>query len=92
MKSPTDDRGVIQALLDRLNEQRLPRLLELKARVDAGETLTNPDLDFLQQVAEDAGRVKPIIDRHPEYQALVARVLSLFAAISDKAMENENRG
>lgn len=49
------------------------------------------DLDFLQQVAEDAGRVKPIIDRHPEYQALVAQVLSLFAAISEKALENENR-
>ncbi|HSO81514.1 hypothetical protein [Thiocapsa sp.] len=92
MKSPTDDRGVIQALLDRLNEQRLPRLLELKARVDAGEPLTNADFDFLQQVAEDAGRVKPIIDRNPEYQALVARVLTLFAAISDKASENENRG
>lgn len=92
MKSPTDDRGVIQALLDRLNEQRLPRLLELKARVDAGEPLTNADLDFLQQVAEDAGRVKPIIDRNPEYQALVARVLTLFAAISEKALENEKRG
>jgi hypothetical protein len=92
MKSPSDDRGVIQALLDRLNNQRLPRLLALKERVDAGEPLTDADLGFLQQVAEDAQLVKPIIDRNPEYQPLAARVLQLFADISDKAMENEHRG
>lgn len=92
MTSPSDDRGVIQVLLDRLNEQRLPRLLALKDRVDAGEPLTSADLDFLQQVAEDAARVKPIIDRNPEYQALASRVLQLFADISDKALENEHRG
>jgi hypothetical protein len=92
MRSPSHDQGVIQVLLDRLNNQRLPRLLTLKANVEAGEPLTNSDLEFMQQVAEDAGRVKPIIDRHPEYQALVAQVLTVFADISDKALENENRG
>jgi hypothetical protein len=89
MKSPSLDQGVIQALLERLNEFRLPRLLALKDKVNAGEPLADEDLRFLYEVVEDADRVKPIIDRHPEYQGLVARVLHLYTDITAKALENE---
>ena len=91
MKTPSEDQGVIQALLDRLNNQRLPRLLALKEKVDAGEALADEDLDFLHQVFEEAGRVKPIIDRHPQYQDLVARVVRLYADITAQALENEKK-
>jgi hypothetical protein len=89
MKTSEYDRGVIQALLDRLNNQRLPRLLALKEKVDAGEALADEDLAFLSEVFEDAERAKPIFDRNPEYQALGARVVSLYSAIMKKALENE---
>lgn len=92
MKSPSQDEGVIQTLLERLNEQRLPRLLRLKEKVDSGEVLADEDLGFLHAVFDDADGVKPIIDRHPEYQDLVARVLQLYGDITAKALENENRG
>jgi len=39
MTSGDNDAGVIQALLKRFNEQRLPRALELKAKVEGGKTL-----------------------------------------------------
>lgn len=89
MKTSTEDQGVIQALLERLNEQRLPRLLALKEKVDAGQPLADEDLAFLHRIYEEAERVKPIIDRHPEYQDLVARVVRLYADITAKALENE---
>jgi hypothetical protein len=89
MQSSSHDQGVIQALLQRLNEFRLPRLLALKEKVGAGEPLGDEDLGFLREVAEDADRLKPIIDRYPEYQGLVARVVRLYADITAKALENE---
>jgi hypothetical protein len=45
MSNDTEDTGIIEVLLQRLNDFRLPRLLELKARVDAGEALTDYDLE-----------------------------------------------
>jgi len=92
MKASAEDQGVIQALLERLNEQRLPRLLALKDKVDAGQPLGDEDLGFLHRIYEEADRVKPIIDRHPEFQGLVARVVRLYADITAKALKNEGQG
>ncbi|UHD18028.1 hypothetical protein [Thiocapsa bogorovii] len=89
MKDPQRDEGVLQALLERLSEQRLPRLLALKQKVDAGQTLAEQDLSFLRQVSEDWEQAKPFIDRQPKYQDLVAKVVHLYGEIAAKALENE---
>ena len=39
MKESADELGVIYALVERFEKQRLPRLLELKKRVDKGGVL-----------------------------------------------------
>jgi hypothetical protein len=91
MSDSTPDAGVIQALIERLDTQRLPRALELKKRVDAGEPLGEPDLRFLDEVFRDTQSVQPILGRHPEYQPLVARIIHLYKEILDKAMENEKK-
>lgn len=89
MTDGSQDAGLIQVLVERLSNQRLPRALDLKAKVDAGEKLSNFDLQFLEEVFADAQKIRPLIERHPEYQELAARMLHLYKEILDKATENE---
>ena len=44
MTQSTQDAGVIAALLDRLETLRLPRLLAIQEKVDAGEPLGDLEL------------------------------------------------
>jgi len=85
------DTGIIYVLLERMEKIRLPRALDLKAQVERGETLSSTDIDFLSQVLEDAKQLQPILERHPEYQNLVGRVIHLYHEITSKALENEQR-
>jgi hypothetical protein len=89
MSEPAGDEGVVEVLLKRLEEQRLPRALELKDRVDRGDRLNDLDLRFLKDVLADTGSVEPLLARHPEYQELVGRLVNLYHGITEKALENE---
>ena len=91
MSEHTEDAGVIKALMDSFETQRLPRALEIKSNVDQGEVLSESELDFLNEVFSDMKHVKPLLDRHPEYEALVAQAMDLYHGITTKALENEKR-
>ena len=84
-----NDEGRLAAIVERIEEQRLPRALELKEKVDQGETLEDFDIDFLERVFEDCDRFKPLLDRHPEYQQLAAQMMSLYHHITTQALANE---
>jgi hypothetical protein len=89
MSESSQDLGLITVLLERLETQQLPRALALKAKVDQGERLYDTDITFLEEVFADAGKVKPLLDRYPEYQDLAARIVNLYKEITAKALENE---
>lgn len=89
MSEPKSDDGTIQVLLDRLNNWRLPRALELKERVDRGEKIGEHDLAFLERVFEDANQAKSLAAKHPELQPLISKLVGLYSHITSKALENE---
>jgi hypothetical protein len=92
MTESDKDEGVITALLERLEKQRLPRAIGLKERVDNGEKLTEYDIEFLKSVFNDANNIKPLLDRHPEYQDLTEQLIHLYHDITEQALKNEQSG
>ena len=90
MAQISQDQGVIQVLLDRFNQQRLPRAMEMKAKVNRGEKLEEFDVDYLSGVLEDIQQIRPLLERHPEYEPLVVKGLALYKEIVNKATQNES--
>ena len=89
MSDEKDDDGLIFVLMERFEKIRLPRAIALKEKVDGGAVLDDYDVAFLEEVFSDSNKIKPLLDRHPEYQALATRVISLYSEITEKALENE---
>ncbi|MGI0116181.1 hypothetical protein [Zooshikella sp. RANM57] len=91
MDQNAEEAGIIAALIERFDKQRLPRALSIKERVDQGERLSEYDIAFLEEVFTDANEMRGYVDRHPEYHDLAAKAAALYKAIMDKALENEER-
>lgn len=94
MTDKQEELGVITALLDRLANRRLPRVLDIKKKVDGGEKLDSTDMAYLERVLEDASEVQRMmaINPLPEYEELMAQVAHLYKQITSKALENEKNG
>ena len=86
---PSIEDGVVVAVLDRFEKVRFPRALDVKKKVDRGEKLDDFDIEFLEEVLQDAEEVKRFVDHRPDLQDIYTRALSLYHDITEKALENE---
>lgn len=91
MQKEQNDKGVLAALMQRFEHYRLPRALRLKDKVDAGEPLSDEDVEYLEKLLKNTQQIIPMIDRHPEYQSLATKAIGLYQHITEKGLENENK-
>ena len=89
MADVSKEMGVIAVLAKRLVEQRLPRALELKERIERGGLLNELDISFLQQVVADASTVRPLMKNNPRVLDVAGRMVQLYGEITTRALANE---
>lgn len=89
MSGVSKETGVLAVLAKRMVEERLPKALALKERVDRGEVLNDLDLVFLEQVVADSKTVGPLVKDNPQAADIAGRMLHLYREITTKALENE---
>lgn len=87
--TPSPDEGILIAVLDRFENQHLPRVLQIKTRVDRGELLDEQEIQFLDRTLEDVRLIEPLVTRHPDAQELFSKAVDLYNGITSKALENE---
>ncbi len=89
MNDETKELGVAITLLERLAEETVPKAMEIKERVDRGEKLDHWDIEYLEKLHKRAEEVRPMVERHPEYQDVYGRVIHLYKEITEQALRNE---
>jgi len=89
MSEVSKDVGVIAVLATRMVEERLPKALALKERIDKGGVLNDLDLAFLEQIVADAAHVRPLMEKDPRVLEVAGRMVQLYKEITEKALENE---
>jgi hypothetical protein len=91
MADPRTEAGVTQAILENLEHHTLPRALDLKRQVDAGDRLCESDTAFLEETLERLREDGPYVQHHPQWESLYSRLIDLYDQITRKALANEQR-
>jgi len=84
------DEMVLEALLERFEKQRLPRLLDIDAKLEQGNKLDDYDIQFLEEVFSDTQENEHYLQAaNEDLKQLFMNVLKLYHSITQKALENE---
>jgi len=91
MKIPKEELGIVTMMLERFTKQRLPRLLEMKERLDRGETLDDHDMEFLEMIEKDRLQTLSVAKRHQDLHEIAMKAINLYHEITSKALENQQK-
>jgi hypothetical protein len=93
MSSTDKDLGIISVLLKRFEAEELPAILAMKKEVEAGNLLSDGDIEILHRMLAqaEADHLGALLERHPDYRDLAASVFSTCRQIIERALENEER-
>jgi hypothetical protein len=89
MDQSEEDAGTIAVLLLRFRESRLPRAERMLEKVNAGETLSDNDIQFLKRVYRDARANQSLISHDHDLRVLMSGFINLYTEIIEKGIENE---
>lgn len=89
MTETSKDLGVALAVLERFTEDTLPKALEIRKRLDQGGQLDHWDIEFLEELFKRSEQIKPLVDRHVEYQDIYAQAAHLYKSIVEQAVANQ---
>lgn len=89
--SAKNDEGTPQVLIERFVEHRLPVLLEMKKSVEAGEPLSDGEIEVLSRIIEQEKSFGGVAEKYPEYKPMIAQVIDLYNEITEKALLNERK-
>lgn len=84
--------GVVQVVLERYNREWLPALLDMKAKVDRGDTLDEREVALLKKAMDEANSGVAFARSHTEFRSLVDKATRLYDHIEAKHQENSNLG
>ncbi len=90
MAEISKETGTLAVLAKRMVEERLPRALAMKERVEKGEVLTDLDLAFLEEVVAGARQNWGLL-KDPRVLEVAGRMTQLYKEITEKALENEKK-
>lgn len=92
MDNNIKDKMVLEALFERFEKQRLPRLLDIDKKLEQGNKLDKYDIEFLDEVFSDTKQNDHYMDdADDKLKGIFMKVLSLYGDITDKALENEKK-
>jgi hypothetical protein len=89
MNSKESEIGILTAVVERLENRRLPKLMAMKKKVDNGIPLEDDELHFLKKTVKDSNKIMDLVDKYPEYQEIATKAIEIYKEIAHKALQIE---